>query len=93
MPKQQNNMAYLYNKIAKSKNIIYYHLENYHNSKNAVIIGDFHKHPYKFLNGYYEEPIAWIDKKSGSIEWNEVLEPYIEKDIIKLHAINSIIKV
>lgn len=76
---------YLYNKIAKHKNINYYVGQNNVNSKNMFIIADLHKIP-KY-ESCYESIVAWFTK-SKNIEWNDEYENIIDKNLIKNYIIN-----
>ena len=79
---------YLYKKISKHKNVIYYVTQNTASSKNMAIICDFSKSPYTDkVDNTYEQVVAWINNKTLAIEWEEETEHMIDKDIIKHFAI------
>jgi len=81
---------YQYNKICKSKNVTYYVGLNTATSKQYCVLADFSKSKFKDkVDNYFEEVVAWIDRGSNSISWNEDTESYIDKDIIKHFAVTK----
>jgi|GEM_PF-2983865 hypothetical protein len=70
---------YLYKKITKSRNITYYVGQNNANSKDMFVLADLSK----IKKDAYEEVVAWANKKSKEIIWNEDFENVIDKNLIK----------
>ena len=70
---------YLYKKITKSRNITYYVGLNNANSKDMFVLADLSK----IKKDAYEEVVAWANKKSKEIIWNEDFENVIDKNLIK----------
>ena len=76
---------YIYKKIGKYKNIVYYFAQNNINSKYSFILADMHK--IENHESHFEEVVAWVTK-SKSIDWNEDYTHIINKDYIKNFIVN-----